>query len=49
MNKVCILLFIVVVLAGCSGKTAECGFFVLEKDLANCKRVQSHPGYGTTF
>ena len=49
MNKVCILLFIVVALAGCSGKTVECGFFVLEKDLANCKRVQSNPGSGTKF
>jgi len=49
MNKVCILLFIVVVLAGCSSKTADCGFFVLEKDLANCERVKSNPGSGMRF
>ena len=49
MNKVCILLFIVVVVAGCSGKTADCGFFVLEKDLANCERVKSNPNSGSRF
>ena len=41
MYKVCILLFIIISVAGCSGKTSECGFFVLEKDRANCERVNS--------
>jgi len=49
MYKLCILLFFVFMITGCSGKTVECGFFVLEKDLANCKRVQSNPGSGTKF
>lgn len=44
MRKLCVLVFTITALAGCSSKTSECGFFVLDKDRANCERVNSAEG-----
>ena len=45
MFKLCILLFTVFMLTGCSSKVTECGFFVNAKDKANCERVYETGGH----
>lgn len=44
MYKICILLFTVFMITGCSTVT-ECGFFINKKDKENCLRVYETGGH----